>query len=320
MLAPLLLAAALAAADSALPVPADDGAVAIPSAVPGPPRMFGYIQFRSTYQDGPGLTNSLNRARLGAEGALPQHIRYRVLVELEAVGIAGTTANVSLRDAYMKWTHGPFAVTGGQYKTPFSRSYLMSITALETADRAMVVDTLAPKRDIGLMAEYTDPWVTLSTGVFNGEGQNIGVSRDSSSLLVSRAVVHLLPGMDLGADGAWNGERWQRYGLEADLEWRGALLRGEWIGQRRPGPSPDDHGWYVLGAYRVRPGVQLHAQQEDFERTALGVRRRSGATTVGAGLDLPGGRNRIILECVARRAGTPSVTHEVALAQWQVRF
>jgi len=319
MLPVLALAAALAA-DTAAAVPAATAAPATIAAVAAaPPRLSGYVQVRSVYQTHAGITNSLNRARLGADGALPQHVSYRVLVEYESA-VSGAAATVALRDAYMKWTHGPLAVTAGQFKTPFSRDYVTSLTVIETADRPSVVDSLAPKRDIGAMLQYDHPWASAYVGLFNGEGQNVGTNRDSVNLLVSRVLAHPLPGVDLGASGAWNGRRTQRYGLEASAEWRGATLRGEWIGQRRPGAKPDDQGWFALAAYRVLPWLQPKLQQEDFLRPALGARRRMGATTAGVNLDLPGGRNRIILEYVGRRTGSPFVTRDQALAQWQVRF
>ena len=42
----------------------------------------------------------------------------------------------------------------GQFKTPFTREFITSLADVETADRATVVDSLAPKRDIGVMADY----------------------------------------------------------------------------------------------------------------------------------------------------------------------
>jgi hypothetical protein len=108
--------------------------------------------------------------------------------------------------------------------------------------------------------------------------------------------------------------------LEASGEWRGWLVRGEWIGQRRPGDTPDDTGWYALAAYRVNPWLQLKAEQEDFQRPALGAQRRMGGTTAGVNLDLPGGHNRFIVEYVARRTGSPFTTRDQGLLQWQVKF
>src|SRR6185503_5212610 len=91
------------------------------------PRLNGYIQARETYQEGPGLTGSLNRVRVGADGTAGGGFSYRVLVEYE-VPSATAAAGVSLRDAYIRWAARPgLTVTAGQFKVPFSGEFLLSI-------------------------------------------------------------------------------------------------------------------------------------------------------------------------------------------------
>src|SRR5215471_11781995 len=166
------------------PVFAADSVPLTAASAPAAPKLGGYIQARETFQEGPGLTGTINRARLAITGALKQDFSYRAAVELAAP--SGTSATPSLRDAYIRWTHDWFTATGGQYKTPFSREFLTSLADLEVADRSFAVDSLATKRDIGVMGEGTDKWGTLSLGVFNGEGQNVVVNRDSTQLVVGR--------------------------------------------------------------------------------------------------------------------------------------
>ena len=143
-------------------------------------RLGGYVQVRETYIEPTGLTATLNRVRLSADGPLPNRFAYRVLVEFQAGATARTPALVSLREAIIRWQRGPWSAWGGQFKTPFSREYLIPVPQLETADFSAVVDTLAPKYDIGVMGEFTVPWFSLLAGVFNGEGQNAGLNRDFS--------------------------------------------------------------------------------------------------------------------------------------------
>src|SRR5262245_28167955 len=165
-----------------------------PQPAPAPtgssPKVTGYIQLRETGQEHVGLTATLNRARIGVEGALPARFSYKVLVQLEAPASGRNPGTPSLRDAYLRWTQAPFSVWFGQFKTPFSREYITSITAIETADRATVVDTLATKRDIGVMADWAiGSYATLAFGVFNGEGQNANSNRDSTVLQIARATL-----------------------------------------------------------------------------------------------------------------------------------
>ena len=83
----------------------------------------------------------------------------------------------------------PLGVQIGQFKTPFTREFITSLAEVETADRAFVVDTLAPKRDIGVMADYAvGGLATFTAGIFNGDGQNVTSNADSSLLGVARAT------------------------------------------------------------------------------------------------------------------------------------
>ncbi len=117
---------------------------------PAPPavRITGYIQARETYRDGVGLIGSINRARLTTYGSAARDVTWRVQGEFRT-GSAGTgRASVSLQDAYVRYKTGAFGVQVGQFKTPFTREFITSLADVETADRATVVDSLAPRRDI----------------------------------------------------------------------------------------------------------------------------------------------------------------------------
>ena len=278
------------------------------------------MQVRETWQEPTGLTASLNRVRLSADGSLPHAFSYRVLVEYESASGPRTAAAVALRDAYVRWTHAPWSISAGQFKTPFSREYLTSITAIETADRSTVVDTLATKRDVGVMGECAAPWGAAALGVFNGEGQNATLNRDSTLLVVSRLSARPLAELTVAGSVAAYGDDSTRYGAEASIERSGGLLRGEVIGQHRQGRGRDDLGWFILGGWRIAPWLQLIARQEDFQRPSLGVARRISATTGGANVDLPGGRTRLLLNFVSRTTGSPRVSRQAWITQLQVRF
>src|SRR5262249_44535782 len=160
-------------------------------------------------------------------------------------------------------------------KTPFSREYITSITAIETADRATVVDTLATKRDIGVMADVAiGAWSTLALGVFNGEGQNANGNRDSTVLAIGRAMLRPIPQATVASSVARFGPDSLRYSAEASLEEGGLLTRGEYIAQHRKTVSKNDEGWYVLVGARVLPWLQVVGKQEDFQRPYIGVSRR----------------------------------------------
>ena len=285
------------------------------------PRVGGYLQIRETYQSGAGLTASLNRARVSVDGSLPQHFSYRLLVEYEANGTATSAASVSLRDAYIRWQSEALTFTAGQFKIPFSCEFITSITTIETADRATVVDSLAPKRDIGLMGEWRLGTLSaLSIGIYNGDGQNKPANRDSTLMVSGRLSVRPILVLTLAAEVARYNRDSTRYGADGSLEWRGVTLRGEYIAQQRRLKRPVDWGFVGLAAYRVTPVLQLVVKRERFQRPAIGSAQDNAATTGGVNIDLPGGRTRLIADYISRRIGFPGTVSRSLMTQLQVRF
>src|SRR5437773_2082365 len=124
----------------------------------------------------------------------------------------------------------PFAITAGEFKTPFTREYLISVPDLEVADLAAAIDSIAPRYDVGLMGSYAlGALASLSLGVFNGEGANAIANRDSAVLWVARATVRPLPVLGLGASGTRDGRDSLRWGLDGTAEYLGAMIRAEYM-------------------------------------------------------------------------------------------
>ncbi len=233
----------------------------------GPVRWSGYIQARETYRDGPGLSGSINRARLSASGGGAKDVTWRVQGEFRTGSVGTGRASVALQDAFVRYKPGALGITVGQYKTPFTREFITSLADIETADRSTVVDSLAPKRDIGVMADYSfGSDATVFLGVFNGEGQNVTANADSSLLIVGRVTGRPVPFLTLGANVADYGGDSTRYGVDVSIEYMGAIFRAEYVTQNRDGVDIDDEGWYAQGAYRVVPWMQLVLKLEDFSR------------------------------------------------------
>lgn len=282
-------------------------------------RWSGYIQARETYQDEVGLTGSINRARLSAAGSVPGDVSWRVQGEFRT-GSAGRSASVSLQDAYVRWTRKSLGVQVGQFKTPFTREFITSLAEVETADRAFVVDTLAPKRDIGVMADYAvGGLATVTAGIFNGDGQNVTTNADSSLLGVARATYRVVPYLVLGANvAAYFGDS-TRYGVDLNFESPWGVLRAELLGQHFDVGGDDDDGWYILAASPVTPWLQPMLKFEQFERGAADAVPLE-AWTLGANARPWGRATRITLEYVSRETGDPGVRRGLGLAQFQVIF
>jgi phosphate-selective porin len=228
---------------------------------------------------------------------------------------------VSLQDAYIRYDRGKWAVQAGQFKTPFSREFITSLADLETADRSAVVDSLAPKRDIGVMGEYNFAWLTVIGGVFNGEGQNVNANADSAVLGAARMAVRPVPELSVAINAARYFGDSTRYGIDVAYEPRWGTLKGEYLAQHRDAAGgPDDWGWYGLGAFLLFDGVQLVGKYEEFARPAISSVAKVRAWTAGFNI-YPKTRNlRLAFDYASRLAGDPGVQKGRVLGQVQVKF
>jgi phosphate-selective porin len=293
-----------------------------PASTPPLVKLSGYLQARETYQEGIGLTGTINRARLAASGNAPADITWRLQGEFRTGNVGTGKASVSLQDAYLRWAKNGLGVQLGQFKTPFTREFITSLAELETADRSTVVDSLAPKRDIGLMVDYAlGGRATVSVGVFNGDGQNVTVNRDSSALGIARVTMRPVPYLVLGTNVARYFQDSTRYGADAGFESPWVILRAEYVGQHHDQGTGDDKGWYALAAAPVRPWLEPVLKYEWFNRSAVPLdAQKNRAWTAGANLFPWGKATRLTLEYISRSVGEPGIRKGQALAQAQVIF
>jgi Phosphate-selective porin O and P len=308
-----------------LPTPSlREGHAQTPSSSSPPPiRLSGYIQGRETYQKAVGLTGTINRARLAAAGAVLGDVAWRIQGEFRTGNVGTGRASVSLQDAYVRWTRNSLGVQLGQFKTPFTREFVTSLSEIETADRSTVVDSLAPKRDIGIMADYAiGGRATISAGIFNGEGQNITANGDSSALCVARVTFRPVPYLVLGVNAARYFADSTRYGVDAGFESPWIILRGEYVGQHRDVlDADDDKGWYALAAAPLSPWLQPVFKYEWFDRPGVAPDvQKNRAWTAAVNLFPWGRATRLTLEYISRKVGEPGVRRSLGLAQAQVIF
>ena len=312
-------AAGAGLADSSL------AAASTPIVMPGlpTPRLGGYIQAREIAQERVGVTSVLNRARFSIDGALPSKFSYRALVEMEASAGAKSPATVSLREAVARWAPGPFTVTAGEFKTPFTREYLIPVPSLELADLATVIDSLAPKYDVGVSIDYAlGAAATFTAGVFNGEGANATANRDSTVMWVGRVAARPVSQLGVGASFTRDGPDSLRWGVDASAQEYGGVVRAEYVTRHKRGrdQGQDDFGWYVSESFRITPRVQLVARQEDFQRPSRGTSKRLRGSAYGANYEIAPGKVRLLAEFARRISGPMQTRGDSFLAQLQVQL
>ena len=305
----LLVVAGLTLSVASAPAAAQDtmndtARIAVPSV---------FLQIRDIY-DGHVLSTIVQRARVTLDGRLAPTFSYHLQAGYEE------TAGLLILDAAIRWRPGPVTLSVGQFKTPFAREYVIPLTQLETLDRSFVVDQLAPRRDIGIMGEFALGSDSLAVAIVNGEGQNAIVNKDSALLVVSRLVAHPVKVIALGADVAYYGADSIRFAADANLELPTLALRGSYLAQHRSSVAQNDYGWTALVAYRIHPGVQLVAREEDFQRPGISSALRTLTTIGGASVDLSGDHVRLGVNYISRRIGTPGVRTNMLVAQLQARL
>ena len=311
-------------ADSSLVIASSAPAASTPAipALPAP-KLGGYIQAREIAQEHVGVTAVLNRARFSIDGALPSKFSYRALVEMEASAGARSPATVSLREAIGRWTPAPFTVTVGEFKTPFTREYLIPVPALEVADLATVIDSLAPKYDVGVSLDYAlGAMATFTAGVFNGEGANATANRDSNVMWVGRVAARPFSQLGLGGSVTRDGNDSLRWSIDASAQQFGGVVRAEYVTRHKRGRDRglDDFGWYVLETFRATPRVQLVARQEDFQRPARGISKRLRGLAYGVNYEIAPNKVRLLAEFVRRISGQKQTHSDAFLAQLQVQL
>ncbi|MEO8139690.1 MAG: porin [Gemmatimonadota bacterium] len=287
-----------------------------------PVKVSGYLQARETWQEKAGLTGSINRARVTLGGTVATHFLWRVQAEYRTGNVGNGKASAALQDAYIRYVKDAFGIQVGQFKTPFTREFITSLADLETADRATVVDSLAPKRDIGIMADWQfGKYATLTGSIFNGDGQNVTTNKDSTALGVARLVFKPVPQVAIGGNVArWFGDS-VRYGVDAAYDDRRLALRAEYLVQTRDTLSgKGDRGWYGVAAVRVIRPVQLVGKYEYFNRPGVGPQQKNRAWTAGLNWFAVDPNLKLTFEYISRRVGDPGVRKGMVLGQVQARF
>lgn len=253
----------------------------------------GYLSVRETIRRD-SSTFAVNRARVTLQIAPRDFVVVRVQSDLAALGRTSgdTVPGFVLTDAYLQLSppngSRPLGVVRprlilGQFRTPFSLEYLTPFSLLQTANRSQVVDRIATRRDIGVMAHlaFRDR-VTLAGSLVNGEGPNSIRNANGKQLVAARLT--LLPWATVAIAGKWAGEGAdRRWGYDARWMTNGFVLEGERIERRAPlngGITQRASGHYLMASYRVGRHLQPVVKRERLNdaRTLGGVESRTRLT------------------------------------------
>jgi hypothetical protein len=282
-------------------------------------RVDGYLQPRSEMAEDSAVFY-LRRARVGLQGQAASWADYRLLTEWRSG--SGAASTVSLLDAYIQLTDKRWTFVLGQSKTPFSSGFQQNEYEMEMPELPMVVDALAPNRDIGAKAEYRGVRrVVFQGGVFNGEGMNRTSNNNRKLLMLARAVVTLQRGFQIGAAGGMEDNE-DYLGAEGAYTHKNIELRGEYIKRTvGAGTGTTAAGWYLYGGLTPRRSRwQVVGRVEQFDPDDSSTGDRLMGITGGAQWLLRGDNVKVQATYTIVNEETGSIPNNRAVAQFQLRF
>ena len=292
--------------------------------------------------------------RLGQEnvpdGFRARSARLRVGGEVKGLAYVVQTDFTSsdvLLDAYVQL---PFAdrarIQGGLFKTPYSAELLSPRPRIRFAERAPVVNALAPARQAGLqlVGNLTDPDsntpVTVTAGVFNGT-RGLATNDNDHFLYLGRlnGGLPLGPGrLDLGASVGYSVDdnvtipnttssfSGTRVLFQADAEYEAGrwLLAGEVHAADLdsdqvtipPASSRSPFGYYVTAGAEVAEGHQVLARLDSYDPDAPATRIQEEQLALGYNYDI----STIFRVLVNYQAPTDDLTEGFVTGRLQVAF
>jgi len=292
----------------------------------------------------------LNRARFGIEGKVFEHVSYKF-----KVGADWDTEdnNVQFLDAYVDLTYFSFAsLSLGSSKPSFSRQRLTSSRYLQLLDRAVVVEELAPDRDLGvtIYGRFYEGLFKYAAGFYNGNGEFFKGDDNNEYLWIARVEANPLgefPSIEsdferdlkIGLGGSFFHNthlETKSLGMGGDIEikYKGASLHFEYIwAEVEPDFQGEDvalvfdtierDGWFVQGGFFILPSIlEVAARYEEYDdNNHLQDNGDIKYTTVGANYFLKGDHDyKIQLYYSWREEDGNKIENDSLMAQFQLAF
>jgi phosphate-selective porin len=235
----------------------------------------------------------------------------------------------------------------GQYVVPFSREDLASDLTIYTINRALVVDKLAPNRDIGVSLDgATDSQILkYSVGVFNGAGKNTNSDKGNDNdqfLYLGRMVVAPKTEtvkVEIGANYARNNVeagyarvdsstfagKEDLYGVDLSLDWNNSSFIGEYINAKLSpdagGQATKKDGYYLQYAYSFNPKYQAVLKYEEYDADkSVEANTEKKWTTIGLNQYIRGNDLRMSYNYIFKGESGTSIKDNTFLTQLQVMF
>ena len=284
-------------------------------------RFSGYLQprFQSV---GDSASFFLRRARVAVEAQVTSWATFRAQVEMRTTGAPAVPPNspltISATDLYIRMNDRQWGATVGQFRVPYSLESLLSSSILEPPERSQIVGVA--RRDIGVLADWHIPELTLQAAVVDGEGPNRASNPDNRMAYFARAVVTPLEGLDVGGAVAAYPDS---TGMDAQAIYRSTrwVSRAEYIRSRERGTGIRTTGWYALAGYTAVPKrLQLLGRVQQYDPSNQVATDRLTGYGVIAQYFFNGDDLKLVLNYELFREQTVQVKNNRFVVQMQARF
>jgi hypothetical protein len=282
------------------PAAAQDSTAAAGKLLIPPIETHGFLEIY--YRSGDPLTKDgyrLRKADLKFSGAISPRLRWRITFDASKAlalntsrgtdddssavsGVGVDQRSRMLQDAALTYTVSPLlALDVGQQIVPLSLEGTLSTWNIETIERTnFVVERsravgLGDIRDIGVSANGLASGLEYHVGLFDEMGDASGaLDANQQKAVMARLAYHapFLPGFQIGGTAGFEGgpadARKQRAATEIQYRPGNLVLRAETMAARDG--LLRRFGWYGLGAYRLRPDLQVVARYDSWDRDVTG--------------------------------------------------
>jgi phosphate-selective porin len=289
-------------------------------------KLSGTTQLYGIYQD-PGVDSfAARRVRITLGGDVVKNLRFKVMAEM--------AKTPTLLDAFGEFEpSASLGVRFGQFLVPFSLESLTSVSDMDTVNRALATEKLAPGRDIGTqgrdvgVAVYGKASIfEYTAGLLNGSGTNKADMNEHKDL-AGRFLVRPTGGVALGVS-LYRGRQSataeaplvvrDREGVELAVARGPATLRAEYV-HAKDGAFSRSGGYVQAGWVLLKDKLQavLKFDTLDLDRSRAGG--RTDVWTAGLNWYIQG-KNKLQVNYERRRPETGDGTVNALLAQFQINF
>ena len=289
-------------------------------------RLSGYTQFLYTNWDKGTDSFSIPRARLTLSGELLKNIRFKIQID----GVKSP----ALIDANVDFLFNPaYGLRIGQYYVPMSLENNTSDADMDTILRSLVVNALAPSRDIGsqgrdigamFMGRYSI--AEYYFGIFNGAGIN-KLDTNKAKDLGGRLILHPMEALSVGGsfyqgrhNPVQNGPDLTRDRLGLEAAWLPGKfsLKSEFISAKDDQTSKS--GWYLQGGYFMLPKkLQAIFKWDTYDKDLDATADRADLLTLGVNWFLKD-RTKLVVNYNLYRKEGEGTTNQSISVQFQAAF